>query len=455
MQVIVIPAEYNPFHSGHAWQLQQLRQRYGKRAIVLALMSGPFCQRGLPALAPAEERAQAALACGLDLVLELPLPWAISSADYFAQGIVQIMAETGLRYTLACSAEIADPQALEAWAELRIHGGENYHSLIRSGQAEGLSYAAAEARAAARLLGLDPQLLSGSNNQLAGAYLAALGRHYASGSGARPDFCVLERQGQAYLDQDYRQASSSSEQAALLSARAIRRALEDSAGDPSTLLSTVEGQLPNASLARLLAWQQQGLLSSTEHYGRLVLSRLLTARPQDLASLWGWNLDLAQRLTHCAESLTAQLPQSSASQAFRQVLTAAQTRCFPLARIQRALLSLFLELSQEEAQTLLLAPPAYTRLLAANKNGRYLLSKLRRLSRIPIVTRASDRQNARQRANQASLQALEERARRLYSLLQVGPLLSTEPRASLTEQVQSRLSRTLPDESEAEDRQDF
>ena len=71
------------------------------------------------------------------------------------------------------------------------------------------------------------------------------------------------------------------------------------------------------------------------------------------------------------------------------------------------------------------------------------------------MTRASDRQNARQRANQASLQALEERARRLYSLLQVGPLLSTEPRASLTEQVQSRLSRTLPDESEAEDRQDF
>ena len=89
MQLCAIICEYNPLHLGHAWQREQAKRRFGS---VVCIMSGSFVQRGEPALLPKVDRVRAALAGGVDLVLELPLPWALSSAEGFAYGAVSVLA---------------------------------------------------------------------------------------------------------------------------------------------------------------------------------------------------------------------------------------------------------------------------------------------------------------------------------------------------------------------------
>ena len=90
-----IIAEYNPLHRGHLFQMAQLRRRLGQDCAVVCAMSGNFVQRGDFAIVRKHVRAEAAVCGGADLVLELPLPWAISSAEGFAEGGVQVLSATG------------------------------------------------------------------------------------------------------------------------------------------------------------------------------------------------------------------------------------------------------------------------------------------------------------------------------------------------------------------------
>ena len=83
MKVVGIIAEYNPFHKGHKYQIDQLRKETGADYVIIA-MSGNFLQRGVPALCDKYTRAKMALSCGADLVLEIPALWATASAEYFA-----------------------------------------------------------------------------------------------------------------------------------------------------------------------------------------------------------------------------------------------------------------------------------------------------------------------------------------------------------------------------------
>ena len=87
MKIVGILTEFNPFHNGHAWLFAQLRHRLGDDACILCLMSGQFVQRGEPAMLRKHVRAEAALRCGADLVMELPLTRALSSAEGFARGV--------------------------------------------------------------------------------------------------------------------------------------------------------------------------------------------------------------------------------------------------------------------------------------------------------------------------------------------------------------------------------
>ena len=95
MRTAGIISEYNPFHRGHAWQIGELRRRLGAETAVVCAMSGSFVQRGDFAVMRTHARAEAAVRGGADLVLELPLPWAIASAEGFAAGGVGVLAATG------------------------------------------------------------------------------------------------------------------------------------------------------------------------------------------------------------------------------------------------------------------------------------------------------------------------------------------------------------------------
>ena len=95
MNIIGIVCEYNPFHKGHAWQIEASRAALGENSVVVCAMSGDYVQRGEAAAFSKFARAEAACRCGADLVFELPLPWAVSSAEGFARGAVSMLSGLG------------------------------------------------------------------------------------------------------------------------------------------------------------------------------------------------------------------------------------------------------------------------------------------------------------------------------------------------------------------------
>ena len=113
MKIAGIVAEYNPFHNGHKYQLEQVRKRTDADYIIIA-MSGDFLQRGVPALSDKHTRARMALSAGADLVLELPTVWATSSAEYFAAGGVALLGKTGVVDHLCYGCETMDTNLFHA-----------------------------------------------------------------------------------------------------------------------------------------------------------------------------------------------------------------------------------------------------------------------------------------------------------------------------------------------------
>ena len=162
-----VVAEYNVFHRGHAWQLEELRRRLGPDIAVAVCMSGNFVQRGDFAIVSKHARAEMAVRCGADLVLELPAPWSSGPAERFALGAVGILAGTGVVRYLAFGCECGSLEPLQRVAESLDSG--LYHTELRRFLSQGMTYAAARQRALghAGLAGSAAQRLSQPNNALA------------------------------------------------------------------------------------------------------------------------------------------------------------------------------------------------------------------------------------------------------------------------------------------------
>lgn len=138
MQATGIIAEYNPFHNGHLYHIQETKRLTQQPVIVV--MSGSFMQRGEPAILSKWQRASCAVQGGADLVLELPCVFTLRSAEFFAKGAVQLLAATGCVNTLACGTE--HPQSdFEAAASLACSA--EAQTRLRELLQSGLSYAQA------------------------------------------------------------------------------------------------------------------------------------------------------------------------------------------------------------------------------------------------------------------------------------------------------------------------
>ena len=116
MNIAGITAEYNPFHTGHAYQVSALREQLGRDAAVAAVMSGNWVQQGRPAVTDKWTRARMALNGGADLILELPTVWAAASAESFARGAVELLCRCGVIDTLCFGSETGELAPLLAAA---------------------------------------------------------------------------------------------------------------------------------------------------------------------------------------------------------------------------------------------------------------------------------------------------------------------------------------------------
>ena len=169
MKIVGILCEYNPLHLGHAKQISNIRKTYGDECAIVCLMSGNFVQRGQPAVFDKMRRAEAALLCGADLVLELPLTYALSSAEGFAAGAVSILGT--FCHEMSFGAEHPDREALLSTARALL--SPEFSEKLRRHLDAGLSFPAARSRALADM-GAAEELICSPNDILAVEYCKAI-----------------------------------------------------------------------------------------------------------------------------------------------------------------------------------------------------------------------------------------------------------------------------------------
>ncbi|MCL1846333.1 MAG: nucleotidyltransferase family protein [Defluviitaleaceae bacterium] len=188
MHVSGIIAEFNPLHRGHIAHINETRQKFGGKIVVA--MSGNFVQRGEPAIFDKRKRTKTALLAGADIVLEIPVPYVIAGADYFARGSVGLLAATGVVSTLSFGSECGDIEAIRQTADvlanarqmrvpMATHAPENdfglFEETLRAHLDAGMSFAAARGAALSACLPDAPEgLFTKPNNCLAIEYCKAL-----------------------------------------------------------------------------------------------------------------------------------------------------------------------------------------------------------------------------------------------------------------------------------------
>ena len=143
MKIVGIVSEYNPFHNGHGRQIRLIRSQFGENTAVCCAMSGNFVQRGAPAIFDKSLRARAAVECGADLVLELPVQTALSSAEGFAAGGVSILGR--ICDTLCFGSETADAEKIMSTANLLL--SPDFPGYLRKHLDAGLSFPSARQKA--------------------------------------------------------------------------------------------------------------------------------------------------------------------------------------------------------------------------------------------------------------------------------------------------------------------
>ncbi|HPX93824.1 MAG TPA: nucleotidyltransferase family protein [Bacillota bacterium] len=372
METCGLTAEYNPFHKGHARQLRMIRELLGQDAGILVCLSGPFCQRGVPALLDKGVRAGIALREGADLVLELPAAFAASSAERFAQGAVDSLLATGVVRRIAYGTE--DPgrhsQIKRAAAILADEPG-TLGRVIRDGIASGMGFAAAREAALAQCSG-DPSLaglLRNSNTILAVEYEKALLR-----SGPLPTLALPL----------FDKAGTS---ATLIRGR-IWHALSKGPGDFHPLLVYLARILPPPSAAAIMeaVTAGRGLLPE-EVMGPALLRSPAFFDREKLEKMEGMQGGLAGRLF---KSIRSDPPSASGDDKtpYERLINQLATRAHPATRIRRAILAAALGIEAAD-RALTSDGPGYIRVLGFNRRGRRLLSFMRKEARLPVIMNAS------------------------------------------------------------------
>lgn len=379
MQIAGIITEYNPLHSGHVHLMEQVHRRLGPECGVICVMSGDFVQRGDFALVGKYARAEAAVRSGADLVIELSLPWAVSSAERFADGGVQTLLATGVVTHLAFGSECGDAGALMHVAQ--VLESRDFSHRLRARLSDGVSFAAARQAAAAELTA-DAALLGQPNNVLGIEYCRSILRH-----GADLTVLTLPREGAPH--------DGALVEGVHPSASAIRALVEE--GKWEQALSWMAPAMAQAYRQEEEAGRAPVLGQRCE---RAILARLRTMTEAEYAALDEGREGLYRRLYEAGHTAAA----------VEQVLETAKTKRYAYARLRRMVLWAYLGLTPGDCPP---APP-YLRPLAANESGRQILAEMRERARVPVLTRAGSVRRLDARAQ--ALFVLESRAADLYSL---------------------------------------
>jgi predicted nucleotidyltransferase len=399
MRIVGLITEYNPFHNGHQHHLRE-SLRVTEAEASVAIMSGHFLQRGEPALVDKWVRTEMALSAGVDLVLELPFPFACNSAPYFAMGAVQSLNALGVVDALCFGSESGELELLDEIAEVLVKHQVDIEGETVAQLRQGVNYPVARSQALkAYLPHLDPEELASPNNILGIEYLRALRQ---TNSEITP--YTIRRLGAGYHDTEV--------VGEIASATGIRRMLTEA--------KDVETLLPAECWSLLRNSRREGQCLDAEKLFAF-LSAALMQEPETLQNIYQVDNGLDLRLAQAA--MTAEN--------YSGLAQLVKSKQWTLTRVQRILSYVLLKARKDEMQEFADAGPRYLRLLGCSEKGQKVLARARKLRSLPIIDDPARAGNNLRRfysdnPDQARLAermlAYDLRATRLYGLLLKKPL---------------------------------
>lgn len=386
MKVLGIIAEYNPFHNGHKYQIKKAKECSGADYVIV-IMSGPFVQRGEPALLSKYQRAKAALSECVDLIIELPVCYATSSANYFALGAVSLLQHLGVVTHLSFGVETHNIDLFYKLAHFLEYESDEYKQILRKKLKEGFSFPKARRNTVSILLGEEfGLLLDTPNNILALEYILALTRLQSK----------IIPVPIARINNGYHQKELSS---TISSATAIRTAvLEHHDASLYEALPPDMKQIFHENYRKTFPVTLNDF-SVFSHYRKITDS-------QPMSIYFDGTEELERRFQKCY----------SPTLSLEELIHRMKHKSYTNTRIQRFLIHFLLEITKNEMELFLKHDITYYgKILGFRTTSSSLLSKINESSKIPVFYRPVDEGKLSDLGKR--MYAIDKKSQELYQLI--------------------------------------
>ena len=369
-KTVGIICEYNPFHSGHRYQIEQVRKLGFDR--VVCVMSGNTVQRGEFAICDKYSRAEMAVKGGADLVLELPCPYSASSAEFFALAGVRILEDADVA-AICFGSECGDITELKKVAE--ICDSEQLNEIYKELVSSGVGTASAYFEAYKNLTGKD--MPSGANDLLGVAYIRALKKE-----NSQIEPIAIKRKGSDYRSDNIESMTEHP------SATMLRNYVCENGTNEN-----FKNIVPKETFEVLKRENAPAKISNIEIAIISALRLSDISKLENIAEIGG---GLGEKILSASHEVTT----------YNELVSAVSCKNYPEARVRRAILNILLGVTFDDIR----AYPAYTTVLGFSEVGKEMLSELRKKEKMPFITKPAD-------ASQLERQTiLDKRADSLFTL---------------------------------------
>ncbi len=374
MKTAGVITEYNPFHNGHKYQLEQIKKQTGSDYIIV-VMSGNFVQRGQPAIIDKYSRTRMALECGADLVLEMPVVCATASAEYFAAGGIEVLKNTDVVDTLCYGVETVDHDIAKSVAGVLKNPPDEYSNKLKNYMQSGMSFPVARSKALSEFLVSSDKytdinsdiadFISSPNNILAIEYEKAL-------IGTDITGFPIQRVGEGY--------HSTSSDSALASATAIRKLLSalDCCDDISQKAAKLSHIMPQNCADILLESFNAGHIVFPDNISDMLYYRLLSEKDNGF-----------EKYADCTKELSSKIIKNIYKyESFTQFCELLKSKNLTYTRLSRVLIHILLDIKNDGHAAYHTAP--YLRVLGFRKSSAALMHEIKKRATAPLITKVAD-----------------------------------------------------------------
>lgn len=360
MNITGIITEYNPFHNGHKFHLEESKKQT-KSDGTICIMSGNFVQRGGPAIIDKWKKTEMALNNGVDLIIELPTFYAVSSAEFFAKGAVSILNSLNIVNNLFFGSEIGDAKALSEIAKVLVSEDERFQNILKENLSLGLTFAKAREKSLIEYLNSSEinNIITSSNNILGIEYIKAI---LKLNSSINP--VALKREGSNYNDKSLSQTFSS--------ATSIREVLKNTSN-----IEDLKNIIPLESYEVFSKLQEQDYRFTFEEEMFKYIKYKIQTNCVNFNNLYEVTEGLDNKI----------IKEISSSNSLHEFILKIKSKRYTYSKISRILTHIYLGLDNDDFKDIANENNLYVRVLGFNKTGREILSLIKANSSIPLITK--------------------------------------------------------------------